>query len=85
VIVGFGEPLCSDSLNVAFFRIPVIEAGATGLPEGNYLVIAPSVIEHIDSGSDQRSGHHMRDFVEDFVRFFFPIKRALIARLEAGG
>jgi len=85
VIVGFGEPLCSDRLNCVFFRIPTLDVGTSGLPDEVYLVIAPALIEHLAPESRALPDCRARDFVGDFERFFFPLKQALIERLQAAG
>lgn len=84
ILVGFGEPLCTDRLNAAFFRIPVLDGGSAGLADGVYLVIAPALIEQLENGCCQQRGCHGRSCVGEFEEFYFPIKDAL-ARLQAAG
>jgi hypothetical protein len=48
------------------------------------LMIDPSVITPEEPCHYLQNGRVLEDPVEDFVSFYGPIKRALLARLQAG-
>jgi hypothetical protein len=85
VSVGHGDPNCTDRLNTLFFRIPVLNnetprAGTDRL----VLLFDASTSSAEEPGYYIEDGRVMQDLLEDFRSFFYPIKDALIVRLQAG-
>ena len=84
VSIGHGDPQCTDRLNTLYFRIPVL---ANEIPrngtEGLVLLFEPSTCSAEEPGYYMENGRVVQDPLEDFMRFYYPIKSALIARLQA--
>ena len=84
ITIGHGDPRCTDRLNTLYFRIPVLggeipRAGTDGL----VFLFDPATSTAAEPGYYIEDGRVVQDFLEDFLCFFRPLKRALIARLEA--
>jgi hypothetical protein len=84
VSIGHGDPHCADRLNTLYFRIPVLgnETPRTGT-DRLVLLFDPSTSFPEEPGYYMENGRVMQDPLEDFMRFYCPIKGALIARLQA--
>src|ERR1700756_4489513 len=83
--IGYGDPQCKDRLNTLHFRVPVIgnETSRAGT-DRLLLVFDPYSSIPEEPGFYLENDHVMQDPLEDFLCFYEPIKRALIARLLAG-
>lgn len=84
IMIGHGDPHCEDRLNTLYFRIPVISeeipwAGTDRL----VLLLDPSYVTAEEPGLYIDNCRITQDWLADFVCFFGPIKRALIARMQA--
>jgi hypothetical protein len=83
IVVGHGDPQCTDRLNTLTFRVPVLN---DVIPEGgtNKIVVLldPAVVSPKDVGYYVENGRIVQDSLEDFTSFYIPIKRALLARLQ---
>lgn len=85
ILVGYGDPECRDRLNTIYFRIPLLgnevpRAGTDRL----VLLFEASTVSAAEPGYYIQNGRVMQDCLEDFACFFYPIKDALLARLQAG-
>lgn len=84
VAVGHGDPQCRDRLNTLYFRIPVLGNEVPRAGTDNLVVLfEPSTVSAAEPGYYIENGRVMQDCLEDFACFFYPIKDALIARLQA--
>jgi hypothetical protein len=84
ITIGHGDPRCKDRLNTLYFRIPVLgDQTPGGGTNGLVLLLDPSTSVADEPGYYMEDGRVVQDFVEDFVSFYRPIARALIARLRA--
>lgn len=85
ISIGHGDPHCSDRLNALYFRIPVLgnQCRRTG-EDGRLFLFDPSTFLPEEPGYYLENGRVVKDCLEDFNCFYFPIKGALIARLQAG-
>jgi hypothetical protein len=82
--IGHGDPRCSDRLNTLYFRIPVLgDQTPRGGTDGLVFLLDPSTSDAEEPGYYIEDGRVVQDFVEDFVCFYRPLNRALIARLQA--
>jgi hypothetical protein len=80
--IGHGDPLCTDPLNTLYFSIPVIGNGTPrGGTDGLVLLFDQST-SCGRTGLLHREGSSGAGFVGGFLRFFRPIHRALITRLQ---
>jgi hypothetical protein len=85
ITVGRGYPRCLDRLNTLHFLVPVIGNEGSNVRTGRLaLIIDPSVITQEEPCLYFEDGRLLEDPVSDFVSFYVPIKRALMARLQAG-
>jgi hypothetical protein len=85
ITVGHGYPRCLDRLNTLHFLVPVIGNEDLNVRTGRLsLIIDPSVITQEEPCLYLEDGRLLEDPVSDFVSFYVPIKRALMARLQAG-
>jgi hypothetical protein len=84
ITIGHGDPRCKDRLNTLYFRIPVLgdQTPRCGSDRLVFLV-DPSTSTAAEPGYYIEDGRVVEDFVEDFICFYRPITRALIARLRA--
>jgi hypothetical protein len=83
ITIGHGDPRCKDRLNTLSFRIPVVSeelpwAGTDRL----VLLLDPSYVTADEPGFYVEGGRITQDCLADFVCFFGPIKKALIARMQ---
>jgi hypothetical protein len=89
LLIGYGDPGCTSLLNRIIFSVPVLNPNQA--PEhradGMVLLIEPSSVSIEEPGLYRESGLGLvqSDFIEDFERFWRPVKRALIHRLIAAG
>jgi hypothetical protein len=84
ITIGHGDPRCTDRLNTLYFRIPVLgNEPPRGGTDGLVLLFDPSTSVADEPGYYIEDGRVVEDFVEDFLCFYRPITRALIARLRA--
>jgi hypothetical protein len=84
ITIGHGDQNCMDRLNTLYHRIPVVSnemprAGTDRL----VLLLDPSYVTAEEPGFYIENGRITQDCLEDFVCFFGPIKRALIARMQS--
>ena len=83
VIVGHGCSGCVDRLNTLHFRVPLVGTEALNRTDRLILIVDPSTITAEEPGFYLQDGSIVEDPVEDFCAFYEPLKRALIARLQA--
>jgi hypothetical protein len=70
IMVGFGDPRCTDPLNRSYFRMPVLEAASARTTGQLLLLIAPSTI--------------VSDDIAEFEEFYAPVKNVLLERIRVG-
>jgi hypothetical protein len=84
VILGHGCEGCIDPLNTLNFRVPVVGVGDwNGRVDRLILMIDPSTVTAEEPGFYLGDGRIIEDSAEDFLRFYEPIERALITRMQA--
>ena len=84
ITIGHGDPHCEDRLNTLYFRIPVVsEAIPWAGTDRLVLLLDPSYVTAEEPGLYIDNCRITQDLLADFVCFFGPIKRALIARMQA--
>jgi hypothetical protein len=84
ITIGHGDPRCTDRLNTLYFRIPVLgNETPRGGTDGLVLLFDPSTSDAAEPGYYIEDGRVVQDFLEDFLCFYRPLNRALIARLQA--
>jgi hypothetical protein len=85
IFIGHGDSRCVDRLNTLTFRIPILN---NETPRGGtdriVALLDPSTLSSKEPGHYIENGRVTQDLMEDFFCFYYPIKRALIARLQAG-
>jgi hypothetical protein len=85
ITIGHGYPRCIDRLNTLHFHLPVVCNESSALRTDRLiLMVDPSVISQEEPCLYLKDGRLLEDPVGDFVSFYEPIKRALLARLQAG-
>lgn len=84
ITVGFGDRSCSDPLNRAFFRIPIVRESAEGSPDRLMLLFDASVIEQEDRGYQLAEKQFISESPIDFGDFFCPLKSEPVKRLQSG-
>ena len=84
ITIGHGDPHCEDRLNTLYFRFPVV---SNGVPKAGMdrlvLLLHPSYVTSEEPSLYIEDGRITQDCLADFVCFFGPIKKALIARMQA--
>lgn len=84
--VGYGDENSIELLSKIYFRLPVL---SESLPRGG----ASRIVILLDAScciSDQPGfyvagdGQIKHDFLQDFVSFFYPLKKALIDQMQTG-
>jgi hypothetical protein len=83
VSIGHGCQGCVDRLNTLHFRVPVIGGEVSNRTDRLILMIGPTTVTAEEPGFYLQDGSIVDDPVEDFCVFYEPLKRALIARLQA--
>jgi hypothetical protein len=84
ITIGHGDPHCENRLNTLYFRIPVVsEAIPWAGTDRLVLLLDPSYVTAEEPGLYIDNCRITQDWLADFVCFFGPIKRALIARMQA--
>ncbi len=84
VTIGHGDPQCIDRLNTLYYRVPVVgNADWKARTDRLILMIDPSTANAEEPGYYLEDGRLIEDPLEDFISFYEPIERALIARLQA--
>ena len=83
VAVGHGDPQCADRLNTIYFQIPVINATSVVRPDQLILCFSSGTIWCQDAGFYREGAHIVTDMLEDFNAFFYPIRNALLARMQS--
>jgi hypothetical protein len=84
ITIGHGSPACTDRLNTLYFCIPVLgNETPRGGTDGLVFLFDPSSSAAAEPGYYIEDGRVVQDFLEDFLCFYRPINRALIARLQA--
>jgi hypothetical protein len=84
ITIGHGDPRCTDRLNTLYFRIPVLgNETPRGGTDGLVLLFGPTTSTAAEPGYYIEDGRVVEDFMEDFLCFYRPLNRALIARLQA--
>jgi hypothetical protein len=84
ITIGHGDPLCKDRLNTLYFQVRIVGDVVSRAPTDRLvLLFDPSSCTPEEPGFYLENGRVVQDFVEDFLCFYQPIKRALIARLQA--
>jgi hypothetical protein len=85
IFIGHGDARCTDRLNTLTFRVPVLnDETPTGGTDRIVVLFDPCTSFSQEPGCYIENGRVMQDPLEDFFCFYHPIKRALIARLQAG-
>jgi hypothetical protein len=85
ISIGHGNPHCTDRLNTLYFRVPILSSDIpTAGTDRLVLLFDPSTSVPEEPGYYLENGRVMQDPLEDISCFYHPIKRALIARLQAG-
>jgi hypothetical protein len=85
VTIGHGDPLCTDRLNTLYYRFPVLNSAVPKIrTEQLVLLIDSSACIAQDPGYYLEDGRIVEDSQEDLLCCFYPIRNALIARLQAG-
>jgi hypothetical protein len=83
VSIGYGDPQCEDRLNTVYFRFPIVgDVTPKGSTDRLLLLIDPSACMPEAPGFYLEDGRLVQDSLEDFLCFYPPLKRALIARLQ---
>ena len=83
ISVGYGDPNCEDRLNTVYFRFPIVGDVTPKISADRLvLLIDPSTCTPEAPGFYLEDGRVVQDSLEDFICFYPPIKRALIARLQ---
>jgi hypothetical protein len=88
LLIGYGDPRCDDLLNRIIVSVPALDLNEVPKhrTDGIVLLIEPSSMSVEEPGLYRvKNGLVQGDFIEDFERFWRPIKRALIDRLIAAG
>lgn len=83
VSIGHGCQGCVDRLNTLHFRVPVVGGFAEDQAEKIIVMIGPATITPEEPGFYLLNEGIVEDPGHDFSRFYEPLKRALIARLQA--
>lgn len=84
ISIGHGDPGCTDRLNTLHFRVPVVNGETPmGGTERLLLLFDESTSFPEERGFYLENSNVMEDPLEDMMRFFGPIKRALVDRLRA--
>jgi hypothetical protein len=83
VSIGYGDPLCEDRLNTVYFRFPIVGDVTPKISADRLvLLIDSSACMPESPGFYLEDGRVVQDSLEDFLCFYQPLKRALIARLQ---
>jgi hypothetical protein len=83
VSIGYGDPLCEDRLNTVYFRFPILGDVTPKIAvDSLVLLVDSSTCTPEGPGFYLEDGRVVQDSLEDFHRFYPPLKRALIARLQ---
>jgi hypothetical protein len=83
VSVGYGDPQCKDRLNTMYFRFPIVGDVTLQISTDRLvLLVDPSTCTPEAPGFYLEDGQVAQDSLEDFLRFYPPLKRALIKRLQ---
>lgn len=84
ISIGHGDPGCSDRLNTLHFRVPVLnDETPLGGTVRLILLFDESTSFPEEPGFYLENNEVVQDPFEDLMRFFEPIKRALVACLRA--
>ena len=84
VTIGHGDPRCVDRLNTLYYRAPVVGNEKWKERTDRLIVMVdPSTANAEEPGYYLEDGRVVEDPLEDFISFYEPIERALIARLQA--
>jgi hypothetical protein len=81
--IGHGDPKCVDRLNTIYYRVPVVGDENWKARAEKLILIDPSTLNADDPGYYIEDGQVIQDPLEDFISFYEPIERALMARLQA--
>jgi len=84
ITVGFGGRECTDPLNRAFFRIPIVGEGAGVTPDSIILLLDPAVITSEDRGYHLDKKRFIAECPVDFDEFYSPLKNELLRILHTG-
>jgi hypothetical protein len=85
IFIGHGDARCKDRLNSLTFRVPVLnDETRRGGTDGIVVLLDPSTSSSKDPGYYIENGRVMQDPLGDFYCFYYPLKCALIARLQTG-
>ena len=85
IFIGHGDSRCTDRLNTLTFRVPVLnDETPRGGTDRIVVLLDSSTLSLKEPGYYIENGRVMQDLLEDFFCFYYPIKCALIARLQAG-
>jgi hypothetical protein len=83
VTIGHGDPRCVDRLNTLYYRAPVVGNEKWKERTDRLIVMVdPSTANAEEPGYYLEDGRVVEDPLEDFISFYEPIERALIARLQ---
>jgi hypothetical protein len=84
VTLGFGDQRCTDPLNTAFFRVPIIDGDSASTTERLLLLFDASAINPEEFGYSLDRRRFVRDCVADFEEFLSPVKDALLKLIQDG-
>jgi hypothetical protein len=83
VSIGYGDSQCKSRLNTVHFRFPIVGDTAHKIATDRLvLLIDPSTCTAEYPGFYLEDGRVVQDSLEDFSCFYFPLKRALMTRLQ---
>jgi hypothetical protein len=84
VSIGYGDPKCEDCLNTVYFRFPILNDLPLKAPTDRLLLLVdPTTCVPESPGFYLEDGRVVQDAMQDFMGFYPPLQRALIARLQA--
>ena len=82
LLIGHGDPLCSDRLNSIFFRVALLGHANCKQTSDLLILFDLSSVVPEEPGYYLEDGKLRQDSLEDFFCFYEPIEQALIARLR---
>ena len=83
ISIGHGDPNCVDRLNTLYYRVPIVgNRDWKARTDRLILMLDPSTATPEDPGYYIENGRVVQDSVEDFICFYEPVERALIARIR---
>jgi hypothetical protein len=81
--IGHGDPNCVDRLNTLYYRIPIVGDGGWDLRADRLIVMFEQSTATAEAPDYyMENGRLVQDSADEFFRFYQPVERALIARLQ---